>query len=331
MTLGTEFYPYTTFDGRYAYASGRIRALETNLLDRQKIAKLASAKNMDHFFSELSESCYKPYIEKFERDFLFEELLFQVYKDLIDELTFLSPEKGIRDFFNLYFDSYNIKMILKHVYYGKDYEEKLFPYGDIGAEIVEDGNFDEKMIPERYKHLFVDFNDNIREANNGELRINEMVDKFYYSELIKESVKIDSPFLVYLNRHNIELINGYILMRNSIFDFGHLLLLENGFTPTSDLKKMADWDFKALVKFYKGEYASLFPQNVKDPVEILKYFTASKGEFIVGLRSQSEFITMGIEVLISYFYKKKEELKTLRKIFLAKMRNISYEEIMELI
>ena len=330
--MNREFFIPSSFNSKYAYASGRVRALETKLLDQQKITKLVVTENIEHFFGELSDSPYKNYIEKLEKSLSFEDLLFEVYNDLIDELTKLSYEKKIAQFFDLYFDTYNIKMILKHLYYKKPYREKLFPYGNIGKEIFKDDSIIMERIPNIYLPIFEKYEEDIKENKNGELVINEVVDKYYYEEISREAREIRSEYLIFLNTHNIELINCYTLLRSKVFGFPHIILLRDGFTDIKELTRLKDQNFDEIMKYFiHSGYEKLLDTRIKEPLELLKNFTIKKNQYINGIYDYSKYITMGIEVLIIYFYEKREELNILRKIFLSKLRNLSSKEIMELL
>ena len=331
MKEDKQIFPYLSFDDRYSFASGVIRGLETRLLDQRKINKLIITRDIEHFMGELSDSIYRPYVDKFEKSMDFEDLLFDVYKDLIRDLLLIAPDKKIGNFFYLFFDTYNIKMALKHIYYHKPYEERLLPFGSIPEEALKGENINLDLIPEQYKVIFEKYKE-IEERSKGELYINDLVDNFYYNSIYKETLQSKSKYLLYLHKHNIELINAATLLRKKIFDFKKIELLEHGFTSIEELIKLSEKSFEDIVKYFTvSGYGNLFDMRIKEHSEILKNFLIRKYTFINDIYSMSNYITMGIEVLVIYFFKKKEEMSMLRKIFLAKLRNIDSQTILRLL
>ena len=161
MNEDKQVFPYLSFDHRYSFASGVIRGLETKLIDQQKVNKLIITRDIEHFMGELSDSIYRPYIDKFEKSMDFEDLLFDVYADLINELVLISPNKDIKNFFYLFFDTYNIKMALKHIYYHKAYDERLFSFGSIPEEALKGESIALELIPKRYHIIFEKFSKQI--------------------------------------------------------------------------------------------------------------------------------------------------------------------------
>ncbi len=325
------FYPYLKFDPAYAYASARVRALEARFLDAAKIRKLVISKDVKHFIGEMSDSPYKKYIDKLEKHLEFEDMLFSVFKDVIEELSELSLNKDLRDYFNLYFDVYNIKMIFKSDRFRLSAEEKLYDYGNIGrAALNPDGSLDISKVPKRFLGLF----EQLRaagEKQRTELIVNEIVDEFYFSEIARYAKLLKSDFLLNLNMHTIELTNAQTLLRHKLYNFPHVRFISGGFTCLSTLERMKEHPFSEIVKYFSQKgYSELFEKS-QDDAKVMRDFIRNIRTFTHDLIWETQYLPMGIEILIVYFYRKRDELRTLRKIFFAKLRNIGKDELVGII
>ncbi|MBU0573361.1 MAG: V-type ATPase subunit [Candidatus Margulisiibacteriota bacterium] len=60
---------------KYGYAIGRIRALETKMLDEARLVRMADAHDFQSAFSVLNETAYAGHMQQMEHPFDFEELI----------------------------------------------------------------------------------------------------------------------------------------------------------------------------------------------------------------------------------------------------------------
>ncbi len=101
---------------RYGYASGRIRVLETRLLNRTGITRLLEAESAEEVLRMLSEGEYGTAISGIQKAEDFEKAL-EVEMErtyaLIDELS-LDPE--LTQIFRIRGDFHNLKVLLKASY-----------------------------------------------------------------------------------------------------------------------------------------------------------------------------------------------------------------------
>ena len=98
---------------KYAYAVGRIRALETRLLDRTAMGRLLEAESAQELLKMLSEGEYEQALSSIDKAEDFETALNiereRIYT-LIDELT-LDPQ--LTQIFRVRWDFHNLKVLLK--------------------------------------------------------------------------------------------------------------------------------------------------------------------------------------------------------------------------
>jgi len=116
MTNGKAVSVKKTSEYSYAYATGRVRALENSLMNEISMFRLFEAKTLDAFSKVLSDSGYKinDSIEK------------SINNDLISDYKIISsimPDKIFIDSLLLENDYNNLKVILKLLVPDKEYEE----------------------------------------------------------------------------------------------------------------------------------------------------------------------------------------------------------------
>ena len=84
---------------RYAYAIGRIKVMETRLLDRDRIERMVEAKSADEALKVLGESEYSDYLADLADVHEYEKILSAELLRIYRELRQLSPEAKIIAFF----------------------------------------------------------------------------------------------------------------------------------------------------------------------------------------------------------------------------------------
>lgn len=80
---------------KFAYAVGRLRAIEARFLDRSQLERMVDAPNFEAAFIILSETGYEEKIEKLERAFDFETLLKNELEETRSLLLGLAPGNDI--------------------------------------------------------------------------------------------------------------------------------------------------------------------------------------------------------------------------------------------
>ncbi len=85
-------------DTRYAYITGRVRALEVRLLDKLKMERMIAATSAKASLSELEETDYGPYVSQLKDINNFEDLLYAIKLLHIFLLYILHP---VNPLFNL--------------------------------------------------------------------------------------------------------------------------------------------------------------------------------------------------------------------------------------
>lgn len=116
-------------DTDYLYASARIKALEKNLLSRERLERMAEARSMEEALKVLTELGW-PEISMPTMATI-ENVLAQRRREAFALVRTLAPDKRLPDVFLVKYDYHNIKTILKSEVTGEDPESLLIEAGRI--------------------------------------------------------------------------------------------------------------------------------------------------------------------------------------------------------
>ena len=100
-------------DTRYAYAVGRIRVLETRLLDKSRLDSLVEARSAEEVLKALADTDYGPFLAELKEARGFEEALNGELKNVLRLVSDLSQDAELTDIFRLRYDFHNLKVLLK--------------------------------------------------------------------------------------------------------------------------------------------------------------------------------------------------------------------------
>ncbi len=313
----------------YAYACGRIRALEAGLMDRARTLRMAEAQDTVEFGRLLAEAGY-PAAETNGRS------LNAGYARACRVAREVSVEKDYIDLFYLEGDVINAKVFLKHRAGGS-----VAPYDSLGTRIAAPSTVD----PYR---LFEAIRDNDRgglrvpewlweavqdawkgyAANGDGTRIDLVLDLAFAGECLRVADKLGNRWFSDLIAIRADLANLGMLLRTRRSGFSAAFLgdslLPGGKVAAADIRAMAALqDDNALAEAWRGTpYAGLAAEFATDyarPGGAARYGKAADN-FIMNHVRKARYIPFGPEVPTAYVLAMQTETQNAR-IILAFLRN----------
>ena len=109
----------SSHDVRYAFASGRVRALETKLIGKQRMERLAEAKDMAEALRLLSDTVYGEHLDEIEESG-YDPFLRREEERLLELVDSLSLDPALGDVLRLQYDFNNLKVLLRESFSGRD-------------------------------------------------------------------------------------------------------------------------------------------------------------------------------------------------------------------
>ena len=97
----------------YAYAVGRVRALETRLLDKGKLERMVEAASGEEALKVLSETDYANLVAEQASIYDFENILQKEIVNVFSLMRKISPQPSLTDLLSLKYDVHNLKVLLK--------------------------------------------------------------------------------------------------------------------------------------------------------------------------------------------------------------------------
>ena len=121
-------------DLRYGFINGRVRAIETTLLDRPRYERLVRASSVQEFCSLLADTIYGRYLAE-DGALNVERALASSVADVNDLVVQYCSDEWLLRMLRLRIDFHNLKMVLKDRNAGREVDpDKLQKGGDWSVE-----------------------------------------------------------------------------------------------------------------------------------------------------------------------------------------------------
>ncbi len=312
-------------DARYAYITGRVRALEARLLDKLKMERMIAATSARASLSELEETDYGPYVSQLKEINNFEDLLYDELKRLYSFIDKGSLDKELTDLFRLHYDFHNLKVFLKNKFKEKPLSLEELPFIDLGTiEPLKIGKAKKFLqIQRETTRAF--------EENKNPQDIDIILDKKYYRLCVKKAEESENEFVIDLFRMEIDLVNiktffrCRALKRDEVFFLK--VFIEGGTLAQQLFLEFYEKEESAfLKKLFFTPYAKVVMGYEK---EGLKGLELSCDNFLLEYVKKTKLVTAGLEVLVAYLIAKENEIKLLRSVLTGKINEIPAQMIRE--
>ncbi len=315
----------------YAYAVGRIRALETRLLDRQRVERLLEAKDAEEVLRSLQDTDYGAYIPQMEGPLAFEGMLEAERARAFELFEELALEEELVYWVRSFYDFHNVKVLIKSLIAEKDFRYALSPHGNIPPEDIK-AIFQEERYDKLPAHLQTAVEKGISSyyEKRDPQRISLAVDQSAYLYLTGRSVR--DAFLRNYFRLQADLLNLMTIVRLKFIgreDLIRFSLLPGGFL---EIERYTQEPLDTLSgRLYHTPYYAIFDEGINSLRAKGSFSRLYKlmDDYLVGYLKETRTVALGPEPLIAYLYGKMNEIKILRMIFVGKIYHMSKEEIRE--
>lgn len=322
---------------RYAYAVGRVRAMEAKLLDRGKIDRMVEAKSAEEALKVLGETEYAGYLTELGSVHDYEQLLDAELRRVYLELRKISPAPELIAFFARKFDYHNLKVLFKAARLAEKRQELLvretgnIPLAELIRAVSEDSYVN---LPPRMRQAAETLSEAFRLEPDPQL-VDLLLDRALYEESAQTVESLDSPFLQEYFACLTDLLNIKTYLRVRRAGRGRELLeqalLPGGKLDVSGLVQLTE-PLEVLVdRLMYSRYASVVEEGVQtyQKTDSLTRFEKLADDFLLKSIKQAKYLTFGPEPLAGYLLAKENELKLIRIIMVSKINRLPTEEIKE--
>ena len=361
--IGQQILTSAKQNTKYAYAVGRIRALETRLLDGMAIGRLLEAETAQEVLKTLSEGEYESSLSNISDPADFETALNieqeRIYA-LIDELS-LDPQ--LTSIFRARWDFHNLKALLKSSYLKRADSEGaprsatatddvlvssgLVPVEAIRFAIEPDdeqsgsGSYltglgaDEDDVASHIENALEDAQTQYEESQNPQT-IDIVIDKHLQSFLYKRVADYSNTFLCGYFQAIADLTNIKSFIRIKMLGEG-IRLLDAALLPHGSLDRniyIGQFDETVenfAVSLTYTPYADLVAEGIRSWADAhsLAVFERLSDNYLIDYIKPVKYMVFGVEPLMGYLLAKEHEMKLIRIIVICKLNDLPTENIKE--
>lgn len=314
----------------YAYAVGRVRALEPRLLSRERIARMADASNAEEAMRLLQEVGYG--LGGGERStFDYELLLSQELSKTYELIDTISPDPQLTDLFRLKWDAHNLKVLLKNRLQDIEGDSLLLPYGTLPIEKLKRAVYDKDVsdLPPRFKDALQSLEKSFQ-GKVDPLAIGTELDKAVFDTVYDALKRRPNAFAQKYFRALSDLTNVMTLMRcrkrgYAQDEIAKMLVAPGGITHAV-LLSCVDQPPEAAARILStGPTGPAIARGLEAylQTERLTAMEKSADDFLITLAREDRFNPQSISPVIGYLLAREQEAKVARLIMVAKLNGLN--------
>lgn len=319
----------------YAFATGKIRYLETKLLNLTDIERMIGAPSAEKAFKALYDTDYADNLSDVPVQ-EFEKAIREDLKQTKDLLIEIIPDKDFLKLLLLEYDFFNLKVIFKEKLFQKDLSHLLHNLGFFTTDDLKKIVFENKR-EEKSREIEEVINqaNSIFNEKSEPYKIEFFFDKKYFLLLESLAKKLKNKFIINFVKLKINLINLRIFLRlkkiGLTVDFLKEVLIEGGEITIEDFVNLYDQDLPFILNKLEKRFPFRFSKYFSEYSTDGKFWQLEKKLFEeeLGYLKKSKYMAFGPEIVITYFYAKKSANKNARLIMSGKINQIDLLTIKE--
>jgi V/A-type H+-transporting ATPase subunit C len=313
----------------FVYAVGRIRALETKLLDGAQLERISEAANLADALTRLGETDYGAALSGLKHPQQFEPALNRELSRVGRLLLNLSENAPEFQVFLLRYDIQNMKTVIKN--------DTVSP---AGLSVL--GVWTPEWLIERIKgEEFAAFPSPLREAIEQSVALNKsggdsqeidrLLDNAWFAygyQVLQAGI---SPLLFNWWEALIDLTNLRIFIRLRLIGMGfsdfRRFFVPDGLLAVDSFKELWDQpDEKVALYLANTPYDKVLHGDARI-LSALSEFEREFDNYLIERIQSAKMISFGIEPIVGYWLAKENEVKTLRIILVGKVNQMANVEI----
>ena len=317
----------------YAYAVGRVRALEVSLIDKQRFERLLKA-GIEEIGRILVDTDYSPSLSELLNSATFETVLQNEKQRILTLVDSLIYEENVRGFLHLEFDYFNARVLLKGKIFDRDVSDFLVPFGNLNIDEMK-----QVFDSEEYDKLPENLVEAIQNAISSYYNLKEprMIDFSFDRAFIKHlNTAGYPPFLQDYYRLLTDLTNFRSLLRWKVMELDRSrfrdVLLPGGFIQEGIFLDLIGEPVEQIPGvFSKWIYYPVFLEGTKylNTNHSFIRYEAMVEKLLSTYIDKTRYLVFGVEPVIAYYLKKMKEIKNIRIILVGKFNGVEEEILAE--
>ena len=321
----------------YGQSVVMVRVLEKKLLTKNRLDRIIEAETPEEVMKQLSETEYSQNMFDIQQPQEYERILKRETERVFNLVRELSNDKEIVDILSLKYDYHNLKVLLKGRLANKDFSTLLM---DAGTQKIEKLKL--KFDIKNYNDLPEEISKAINEVekdfleNNDSQKIDIIVDKYYYKNLLRIAKKINVSVIMDYAQGLIDFQNIITLFRvkkqNRDIKFLENVIHEGGTISKDKIVEAINDSVEMIInKFKKEKIGNYLQRGLEEFSETGRLSRLEKisQNYLMELNKDSKYIIFGPEPLFTYLVAKEREISAIRMIMVSKINNIEISKIRE--
>lgn len=321
----------------YGQSVVMVRVLEKKLLTKNRLDRMIEAETPEEVMKQLSETEYSQNMFDIQQPQEYERILKRETERVFNLVRELSNDKEIVDILSLKYDYHNLKVLLKGRLANKDFSTLLM---DAGTQKIEKLKL--KFDIKNYNDLPEEISKAINEVekdfleNNDSQKIDIIVDKYYYKNLLRIAKKINVSVIMDYAQGLIDFQNIITLFRakkqNRDIKFLENVIHEGGRISKDKIVEAINDSVEMIInKFKKEKIGNYLQRGLEEFSETGRLSGLEKisQNYLMELNKDSKYIIFGPEPLFTYLVAKEREISAIRMIMVSKINNIEISKIRE--
>ncbi|AMD95762.1 V-type ATP synthase subunit C [Leptotrichia sp. oral taxon 847] len=318
----------------YGQSVVTIRVLEKRLLTKNRLERMIESETCEEVLKLLSETEYSQDMMDIQNSRDYEKILKRETERVFSLVRNMSKNKEVVDILSLKYDYHNLKVLIKSKVFEKDNTNLLMNAGTVDITKFKTKSEVQSLdLPEGILEAIAEIK---KEENLSPQKIDIIVEKYYFKNLVNLSKKIDVKVITDYVKGLIDFQNIITLFRvqkqNRNAKFLDSVIFDGG-TISKDkiVASLNDSSETILNKFKKERLGPYLVKGVEvfNETKRLSEFEKISDNYLMELTKESKYIVFGPEPLFTYLVAKEREINAIRLIMVSKINNISSEKIRE--
>lgn len=318
----------------YGQSVVTIRVLEKRLLTKNRLERMIESETCEEVLKLLSETEYSQNMTDIRNSRDYEKILKRETERVFSLVRNMSKNKEVVDILSLKYDYHNLKVLIKSKVFEKDNTNLLMNAGTIDITKFKTKSETQSLdLPEEILEAIAEIK---KEENLTPQKIDIIVEKYYFKNLVNLSKKIDVKVITDYVKGLIDFQNIITLFRvqkqKRDAKFLDSVIFDGGTIPKDKIVgSLNDSPETILNKFKKEKLGPYLVKGVEvfNETKRLSEFEKISDNYLMELNKESKYIVFGPEPLFTYLVAKEREINAIRLIMVSKINNISSEKIRE--
>ena len=322
-----------TKDIDYIFLSTRVKAMERNLLTRERIARMLEAPTNEEAAKVLVDCGYSEMTEMTGSEL--DRVLGEQQQAMMADLGGCAPNKYIVDVFKLRYDYHNAKVLVKTEALGTQPDHLLMGGGRYDRQRLAEAYQREEMLA--YSDFFRRGVARAREilgSTGDPQQVDFVLDRAYFEELTALAQESGNAFLQGYAALLVDVANLRSCVRASRLgrgtEFLNQVLVPGGTVSVRNLASARGEELSNL--FRTGRLAAAAAEGAAKSAPhsgALTEFERLCDNAVMNYLSDGRRVPFGVEPILGYLYAREAEATTIRIIMAGRMAGLSTETIRE--